>query len=169
MRYTVDAKGWLYLKPHRKKVPFQVQEFVPRKTYNQFGPEICYLWYMSREMVDVAVDIRRHFGKSMRINDWHYRKNGFNLRGYRPVRTTIGSVHSQHGLCRAIDFNIDGMKTIDVWNEIVGNMGVFAEYGVTSIEDKALTIKPGKTGWIHVDWRPWGDIRKDETIKIIGL
>jgi hypothetical protein len=123
-----------------------LKEFVPKSMWDLFGSQCIRL--LDQRMFDVAQGLRDYFGKAILINNWHKKGGKFNNRGYRIPTTTIGAAYSQHKFGRAIDFNIAGFTSEEVYNTILDNEQFFMDLGITCMEDIKFT-----PGWVHVDCR----------------
>lgn len=135
---------------------FDVREFVPPEIWNAFGENSQ--WFVRPEIVRLAEFIRNHFGKPMTINNWH--TGGiFHYRGFRPRSCNEGAELSQHRICGAIDFNIEGLTDDEVYDEIIKNEAAFMAAGLTTLEDKTIT-----KGWTHGDMR-WTGLSHILTVK----
>ena len=152
-----DDRGVVFVDEHRTH--FKVQEFVPEMVYRKYGPEKCLKWFINPEVVLMVKRIREYFEAPIIGNDW-YTGGRLNYRGYRPVRTNQGAKYSQHGICKAFDFNVRGKSAGQVFTEIVDNQGAFWRMGVRVVED----IRKTPT-WTHVDIRYTGLINKLLTVE----
>lgn len=124
---------------------FDIREFVPQEIFNQFGEKSR--WFVSERMVKFAEFLRDHFGKGITINNWHT-GGKFHYRGLRTPQCTEGATNSQHRYMNAIDFNVAGMTSDEVFDHIIANKELFMAQGLTTLEDKAMT-----KGWTHADMR----------------
>lgn len=121
---------------------FDIRELVPPHIYRLYGDKS--VWFIQSHVLESIELIREHFNKPMSINNWH--KGGSLLnRGYRSPYSKVGSKYSQHKLGNAIDFNIKGVSSDDVFEEIIKE---FSKFNITTIEDKHFA-----TSWTHIDFR----------------
>lgn len=124
---------------------FRIEEFVPRSIYNRFGDNA--IRFLDFRLLQTAQKIRNEFGVPMIINNWH---SGGRLqnRGYRTPYSSVGATYSQHKMGRAIDFNILGMTSDEVYEYILEHEKKFRIMGITTMEDKQFT-----RSWTHIDLR----------------
>lgn len=122
---------------------FRAEEFVPKYFWKKFG-EKC-IWWISPEIISMGEFIRERYGKPVKINDWIF-GGKLEYRGFRPATSTVGAEYSQHKLSRAIDFNVRGMTTKEVYDDIVKNWQ--KDWPFTTMEDIRDT-----PGWTHIDCR----------------
>lgn len=127
---------------------FDIREFIPPEIWSKFGTQSR--WFVRPEIVNFAEFVRNHFGKSVTINNWHT-GGSFHYRGLRTPECTEGAANSQHRYMNAIDLNVSGMTSDEVYDHILANEKLFMEAGLTTLEDKAMT-----KGWTHCDFRNTG-------------
>ncbi len=134
---------------------FKTQELVPSMIFNKYGE--ASKWFIDPRILEIIEAIRNRFGKPMTINNWD---TGGHLqnRGYRTPDTTIGAWYSQHKFGRAVDFNVQGIATQEIYDDILENQDFYLSIGVTTIED----IEIAKT-WTHLDIRN----TEMDTLKIV--
>ena len=123
---------------------FELKEFVPKSILDRFGNNS--LWFLDPRIIAVSHGIRNFFGAAMTINTDIMQGRGFRM------PDSPGAPLSQHKFGRAIDFNIKGKTSDEVYNEILTNERTFINLGVTTLEDKRLT-----PSWTHVDIRYTGN------------
>ncbi len=132
---------------------FVIQEFVPDDIYRRYGNSS--IWFIDKQIVQLAQFIRDWFGKPVIINNWHtggaYRESGF-----RSPLTTTGATYSQHKSGRALDIKISGVDPEEIRNDIRSNFKLFNAHGLTTIEKDTST-------WTHVDGRNTG---KDKLFEV---
>ncbi len=128
---------------------FKIEELVSRKVYKKYGEKS---WeFIDPTLIKVIDLIREHFNAPVTINNWLWGGN-LEQRGLRTncdeivkEKTETGILYvSQHCLGRAVDFNVKGLSSQEVFNEIVKNKEKF--YLISRIEN----IKNTPT-WCHVD------------------
>ncbi len=127
---------------------FDVREFVPKEIWDKWG--VNSIWWVNPKLVELAELIRNHFNASVTINNWHT-GGSFNWRGLRTPSCTEGASLSQHRFMNAIDINVGGKNSDEVFDEIFKNQGKFMTIGLTTMEDKSMT-----KGWTHLDCRNTG-------------
>ncbi len=127
---------------------FDVREIVTPEIYAKFGENSK--WFVSEKQIRFAEFLRMHFGKAITINNWH---TGGHLqnRGTRNPITDVGAVYSQHKLMNAVDINVSGMNSDEVYDHILANEKLFMSAGLTTMENKSFT-----KGWTHCDFRITG-------------
>lgn len=126
---------------------FHVEEFVPKSLVDRFGVEVCARNFISQWQIDTAEAIRKYFGVPVTINDWKWGGRLHN-RGTRSPYAKVGASYSQHKMKCALDFNVKGWSSDDVWNEIRWLKEVAV---ITTIEAKEFTPT-----WTHIDCRRTG-------------
>lgn len=124
---------------------FDIREFVPPSIWNKWGEKS--IWFIRPEVISLHQFYRDYFGKSVRINNWHY-GGKLSLRGFRPPSVTIGAKLSQHRFGNAGDCDIDGMSANEVRAAIMEKPEKFMAAGLTTLESGAIA----KT-WVHSDLR----------------
>lgn len=130
---------------NKLKCNFNIKELVCQHCYNVHKENA---WqFLSTELLSTLYTLRYViFNKPITINTWH--KNGsFDERGLRcnlcelvKDKTTV--YLSAHNLGKAIDFNVQGYTTEEVYNEIRNNIDKF-EY--------PIRIESNTTTWTHID------------------
>ena len=125
---------------------FKIEELVSRGVYKKYGNGA---WkFLSPQLLLTIDAIREHFNKPMTINDWCFGGN-LQQRGLRANKDEIvvsktDYYISQHCLGCAVDFNIKGLNSQEVFNEILKNKHKFPY--LTRIEN----VKDTPT-WTHID------------------
>lgn len=127
---------------------FKTQEFVSKTIYTQWGEKA--LWFIDPRIRKLANFTRKFFNKPVTINNWHT-GGAFDQRGFREPESTVGAKLSQHRFGRAIDINVSGMTSNQVYDTILANEKVFMDAGLTCLEDKVDTVS-----WTHLDCRYTG-------------
>lgn len=124
---------------------FKVQELVCEHCYKKFGESS---WqFLSTELLSTLYTLRFViFNKPITINTWH-NGGGFSQRGLRcnmcQLVKSKGDIYiSAHLLGKAIDFNVQGCDTEDVYKAIRDNISLF-EYPIR------MEITGGN--WNHID------------------
>lgn len=128
MREFVSPKTWGLI----KKLP---QDELIKKFYTLVKPET----------VKMAVKIREYFDAPMIINDWHL-GGKHTQRGYRLPTSRVGAKKSQHKVGRAIDFNIKGLTSDEVYLIIIKDEELFYMFGARRMENSSYA-----TTWTHID------------------
>ena len=130
---------------------FSLQEFVPGFMYEEYRASAR--WFLNQGLVIGMQKLRHHFGASVIVNTWH---NGgeLNYRGYRPPDCEVGAYFSQHKRGNAVDFNVRGMTSDEVFDCCLRHEDTLLEYGFTTIENKEIA-----TSWTHLDMR-WTGLDK---------
>lgn len=127
------------------KTNFKIQELVCRHCYERFGDNA---WqFLSTELLSTLYILRyKVFNKPMIINDWAM-GGKLSQRGLRcnmcPIVKNKNRIYlSAHILGKAIDFNISGLSTKQIYDQIRKNIDLF-EY--------PIRIEANSTSWNHVD------------------
>lgn len=133
---------------------FDLQELVCPHIYNQYGE---YAWNLIPQWLITTMDnIREHFNKPVYINN--YKWNGGNSqRTIRCPKCELYSDHlksgklymSAHVLFQAVDFNIKGMTSKEIVDEIIKHQDKFPY--IKRIENTNYTPT-----WVHIDTRDHG-------------
>lgn len=138
------------------KVPgsnnWSIEEFVPKATFDAMGEHAIRCIHPT--VLQFAIDFRSFLGRSMRVNDW---ADGGTLqfRGYRPDDCTVGAKWSSHRYGGALDFDVPGLDSQEVFEAILKLKLAGAFPGITRME--SITLPEGKTrNWVHIDdlWLP---------------
>lgn len=147
---------------------FEVQEFVPRHIWEQFGEKAT--WFVNPKLVRIAEFYKSFFltyyknklgndkvrSVAIQINNWHLGGQQ-EWRGIRTAKCTQGAENSQHRYMNAFDCEIivnlvSGDKIEADYREIhqviKSNEKEFMANGVTCLEDVSIA-----TGWLHTDMR----------------
>lgn len=127
---------------------FKIQEFVPRVIFKTYGENSA--WFIDPRIITLMQTARTETGESIIVNNWHM-GNHLQNRGYRTPGTKIGAYYSQHKRGAAVDFNIRGWTSKEVFEWVMKSPDFFIALGVTTIEDWKYTPT-----WTHLDlrWRP---------------
>lgn len=137
------------------KENFDIRELVCPHCYNKFGEGA---WqFLSTQLLSTLYTLRyKIFNLPITVNNWHT-KGSFDERGLRcnmcPLVKNKKSIYlSAHILGDAIDFNVKGKSTEDVYKAIKDNIELF-EYPIR------MEITGGN--WNHVDcYQPVGSEAK---------
>ena len=127
---------------------FDIREFVSKHTWDEWGMRS--LWFLDPRLITLAEFTREWFGAPMMINNWHIGYS-YQNRGYRHPESSVGASEGQHRFGRALDFNIKGLSSDQVYDEILANEKDFMLAGITTLENKQYA----KT-WTHMDIRNTG-------------
>lgn len=124
---------------------FDLREFVSEVTWKTYGEKS--IWFIDPRLITLAEFVREWFKAPMTINDWST-GGGFQNRGYRRPKSTVGASESQHRFGRAIDINIQGFTPQQIYKIIIGNEKAFMDAGLTTLENIVDT-----PSWNHLDIR----------------
>ena len=126
---------------------FKIEELVSKQVYEKYK-EKCWE-FINPRIINFLNQLREDLGKPIIINNW---KSGgeFQQRGLRTnkdplVLNKTGLYCSQHCFGNAVDFNVKGMETKEVYDYIIKNYSNYKDY-ITRMEN----INSAPT-WIHVD------------------
>ena len=144
---------------------FYLDEFINFYTY--FSEADNGLRFIKQKTIDIAEFVRDYFGKGVTINNWWgwYLQTGghdypnkpagiYDMRGYRPKDDPYqmiygakvpGAKFSMHRSGDAIDFNVSGLTTKEVYEAIQVEQKFF-DAGIRRMENIAFTA-----GWTHID------------------
>jgi hypothetical protein len=120
---------------------FKIFELVDPDIYRLYDKRAFEIFFDNRILWTID-QIRKYFGRPMYVNNWIYDGN-LKYRGFRPFNCNIGAKFSQHRFGRAIDFDIDGMYSDEVRQEIKKNEHLDPFKFITRME----TNVP----WVHID------------------
>jgi len=135
------------VKDFRVTEHFMASELFPPEILDGKLSEFVVLGLLDNRIYRLLEELRRHFGKPIILNSW--KQGGRNsYRGFRPENCKVGSRYSQHKFGRAIDINVKGMTSSEVFDNIVANTDRFLSCDVSTLEDKKLTPT-----WTHIDLR----------------
>lgn len=123
---------------------FDIREFVPKVIYNKYGTKS--IWFIDPRLIEGMELIRTFFNAQVTINNWHIGGNLQN-RGFRMPDSKVGASLSQHKFGRAADFNVKGLASDEVYDQLLDNWKDFAPI-FTTMENKDFT-----RGWTHIDLR----------------
>lgn len=125
---------------------FKIQELVSKGVYDKYGESS---WKFIDERLIQTIDIiREFFDAPMTINNWLWGGN-LQQRGYRAnkdemVKNKNGYYCSQHCHGRAVDFNIKGYTTKEVYDKIIKHKQKFPYLKRIENVEKTPT-------WVHID------------------
>ncbi len=121
---------------------FAIHELVDKTTFARLGERA---WMLFRpELIAILNQISAGFpGKSITVNNW---KSGGTMqwRGLRTRDCTQGAPNGAHFVGAAVDFNVAGMDSKDVFEYVKANPGKFPN--IRRLEDPAIA-----TSWTHAD------------------
>lgn len=128
---------------------FKIEELVSKKVYKKYGENA---WqFIDPRLIKVIDLLREHFNKPITVNNWLWggqlEQRGLrtNLDELVKSKTEKGTLYiSQHILGKAIDFNVKGLSSQEVYNEILKNKEKF--YLISRIENIEKTPT-----WCHID------------------
>ena len=129
---------------------FDVREWVDQRTWNMLGVKAA--WMIDSKIIRVADLVREKSGAPVKVNNWHYRKDGeplYDSSGYRAIWDETGGRLSQHRCGRAGDLKVTGFTPRQIMILIQANAEEFKAAGLTTMEDVAVTPT-----WLHIDCRP---------------
>lgn len=125
---------------------FDLREFVPKDIWHIYQDRS--LWFVDIRVIEGAEWLRNYFGKPITINNWHT-GGPFQMRGFRPPATTTGGRLSQHKFGRAIDFNVEGLSSNEVFRRLKQDWLKVSTYtDWTTMEDPSIADT-----WTHIDLR----------------
>jgi hypothetical protein len=127
---------------------FDVREFVTREIFLKFKENSK--WFVSKQQLEFAEFLRSHFDKPIIINNW-LTGGDLDERGTRNPNASTGATYSQHKIANALDFNVKGMTSDEVYDHILAHEKEFMAAGLTTMEDSRYT-----RGWTHCDFRITG-------------
>ena len=125
---------------------FKIQELVSEAVYKKYGDKS---WeFIDTRLIKVLDLLREHFNRPITVNNWLWGGN-LHQRGLRANKDELVANKkdyyiSQHCLGKAVDFNVKGLSTQEVYDEILRNIEKF--YLISRIEN----IKDTPT-WVHID------------------
>jgi len=128
---------------------FHIEEFIYPGLYNKYSHNENVLWgLLNPNMLWTLDKIRERFNRSVVVNDWKWRQDGFTLRGLRPFDSNTGAYLSTHKFGLGVDFHISGIDSGVIREEIKKTFDKREEYKyITCIEDFA------GMSWVHIDFR----------------
>lgn len=133
---------------------FKAYELVDETVYGKFGEDSIHRFFDPR-LLKTILFIRKGIGKPMTINTW---KHGgvFSQRGLRtnvsPMVKRKNKLYlSAHVLGSAVDFDIDGMTSLEVRQWIVDHQN----------ELPYKVRLEGNVNWVHVDVATYKDKKVD--------
>src|SRR5690349_4911762 len=119
-----DQKGETLMKISRH---FSLEELVPQEIIKQFGQNAQ--WFLDPALLNLADFVREFFKVPVTINNWHT-GGDLQYRGFRPPSYTGGGTLSQHRFGRAIDLNVQGKTSKEVYDLIILNQDLFMAEGL---------------------------------------
>lgn len=125
-----------------------VRNFVPKDIYDRFASKS--IWFIDDRIISLYLYLEKHFNKDILVNNWHT-GGAFQNRGYRVPSSKIGASLSQHKFGRAIDINIEGIESHELYDAIIKDWSSYAMLGATTLEDITCTRT-----WVHLDCRYTG-------------
>jgi hypothetical protein len=126
---------------------FKTYELVDRATYESVGDEALTLFF-NPNALQALDDLREFFGSSITVNDWYWRKGGFQWRGYRTPKKAaeLRSPYSQHRYGNAFDCDIKGYTAEQARHMIILNKDDILLSKIMRLEAKVT--------WLHFDLKP---------------
>lgn len=125
---------------------FRIQELVSQAVFKKYGERA---WgFLNKDLIVTLDALREHFKKPITVNNWLW-GGTLEQRGLRANKDPLvvnkkDYYISQHCLGNAVDFNVKGIDTKQVVEEIIKNKNKFPL--LTRIEN------PDKTpNWVHID------------------
>ena len=128
---------------------FKIQELVSEAVYKKYGEKS---WeFIDTKLIKVLDLLREHFNRPITVNNWLW-GGALEQRGLRTNldelvknKTEKGTLYiSQHILGKAVDFNVKGLSSEEVYKEILKNKNKF--YLISRIENIDST-----PNWVHID------------------
>jgi len=169
---------------------FKIQEFVPRDIWKLHeAGKVDARWYINQKVPECCQFIKDSFFEKLKskypglkavvveCNTWHYKKNGFQRRGYRSWKWVAEmkakgkrvAQYGMHMLGLAADVEVylvyeDGHRH-ELDSDIVRKMILadsknFMALGLTTLESGKYA-----KGWTHLDCRP----SRLDHIKVVGI
>ncbi len=121
---------------------FQLYELVSRGIYDWRGAQSIEVF--QEKILLTLLEIRVLLDVPLTINDWYWRNNGFQYRGWRPPAYYSNTLSvSQHLLGNAFDFDAKGISADEVRAALVG----FKQDGKLA----HLTRMEKDVNWVHID------------------
>lgn len=125
---------------------FTLNELTRSETAARYGianiPDAAGIELLRRCCVEILEPVRAHFGRPVRVNSG-YRSPAVN------AKIPGSSNTSEHTLCRAVDFEVDGVSNYDTARWIAdGGLGGFRQLIL-----EAYTAGQPTSGWVHCSLR----------------
>ena len=142
----ISTNGQIYL--DAIKTNFNIKELVSRRVFESQGNYS--LGLLRPTLIRGLHYLRLYFDASIYINTWAYQNNigSFHQRCFRQMHITTGARFSRHKYGMAVDFNVKGLSSSEVFDDIVSNQDDFLNAGFSTIEDTFYTPT-----WTHLDIR----------------
>lgn len=125
---------------------FTIEELVSDSVYRKYGDKS---WeFIDIRLIETIDKLREVFNKPITINNWKW-GGSLKQRGLRANKDEIVANKkdyyiSQHCLGKAVDFNVKGLSSKEVYDFILENKDKFPY--ITRIEDINKTPT-----WVHID------------------
>lgn len=125
---------------------FTIEELVSDNVYRKYGDKS---WeFIDIRLIETIDKLREVFNKPITINNWKW-GGSLKQRGLRANKDEIVANKkdyyiSQHCLGKAVDFNVKGLSSKEVYDFILKNKDKFPY--ITRIEDINKTPT-----WVHID------------------
>lgn len=125
---------------------FTIEELVSDNVYRKYGDKS---WeFIDIRLIETIDKLREVFNKPITINNWKW-GGSLKQRGLRANKDEIVANKkdyyiSQHCLGKAVDFNVKGLSSKEVYDFILENKDKFPY--ITRIEDINKTPT-----WVHID------------------
>ncbi len=142
----ISTAGQIYIDGTRTK--FNIKELVSRRVFESQGNFA--LGLIRPTLLRAIHFLRVYFDASIYVNTWAYSSllGSFHQRCFRQMHITTGARYSRHKYGMAVDFNVRGMSSSDVFENVVTHPLDFLRVGFTTIEDTSFTPT-----WTHLDIR----------------
>ncbi len=142
----ISPAGQIYIDGNKTR--FNIKELVSQRIFNYQGNFA--LGLIRPSLIRGIHFLRQYFASSIYINTWAYQSaiGSFQQRCFRQMHITTGARYSRHKYGMAVDFNVRGKLSNEVYDEIIANENIFLAAGFTTIEDKSYART-----WTHLDVR----------------
>lgn len=121
---------------------FDLREFVPPEIHSIYGDNS--IWFLDREMVGLAEQLRIDLNAPITINNWHT-GGKYKNSGYRSPDCPEGKELSDHKRMIALDIKVRGMTAEQVRQHLRDNYFMY--------DDVLTTIEKDTPTWVHISKR----------------
>lgn len=135
-----------------KSKNFKLQELVSKAVFEKYGERA---WgFLNKDLIITLDTLREHFKRPITVNNWLW-GGALEQRGLRANKDPLVANKkdyyvSQHCLGNAVDFNVKGLSSKEVVDEILENKEKFPL--LKRIENPNHT-----PNWVHIDCMNTGD------------
>ena len=140
---------------------FDGAELLPKGLYDRFGD--LAIRYLNPKIILVAQAMADFYKKPVRVNSW--KTGGIDGRTIRLAGDKSFNLFSDHTYGNAIDFDIVGKSSLDIYNDILNNPllnAILRKIGVTAMEKNRPT-------WVHLSVSDMGYWTQCEVVNGIKL